>query len=176
MLGHTGSLKGRACGSPRTCLFTRRFTSCCCSQSTCKQSRGSASPVGTEPGITRGHRAQHRLRAQSPASPTEMGCGSRVNRCLDPAQHHQQTPISLARAAAETEAPFWGRKDEWTDGHGKLSSLWSPSHGPDSSPGAVKPLSINKVASKCEPKPPWLNEALNHVLKSCWRRTTYFSV
>lgn len=36
MLGHTGSLKGSACGSPRTCLFTRRFTSCCCSQSTCK--------------------------------------------------------------------------------------------------------------------------------------------
>lgn len=35
MLGHTGSLKGREGGSPRTCLFTRRRTSCCCSHSTC---------------------------------------------------------------------------------------------------------------------------------------------
>lgn len=34
----------------------------------------------------------------------------------------------------------------------------------------------HKVTSKHEPKPPWLNEALNHVLKSRWRRTTYFSV
>lgn len=148
MLGHTGSLKGRACGSPRTCLFTRRFTSCCCSQSTCKQSRGSALPMGTEPGITRGHRARHHLRAQSPHRPLkwDAGCGSRGNRCLDPAQHHQQIPISWARAA-ETEAPFWGRKDEGTDGHGKLSSLWSPSQGPDSSPGAVKPLSIKSPPS-----------------------------
>lgn len=34
MLGHTGSLKGSEGGSLRTCLFTRRRTSCCCSHST----------------------------------------------------------------------------------------------------------------------------------------------
>lgn len=36
MLGHTGSLKGSEGGSLRTCLFTRRRTSCCCSHSTCR--------------------------------------------------------------------------------------------------------------------------------------------
>ena len=137
MLGHTGSLKGRACGSPRTCLFTRRFTSCCCSQSTCKQSCGSASPVGTEPSIARGHRARRRPPKR------DAGCGSGANGSLDPSQHHptiRRTPVSLARAAAEVAAPFWGRKDRWTDGQ-------FPSQGPDSSAGAAKPLSINNVAS-----------------------------
>lgn len=88
-----------------------------------------------------------------------MGCRSNANPSLKPSHHHPvlwQTPISMARAAVETAAPFGRRQDRWTDKQGELSSLCWLSQTADSSAGAAKPWSTNNVASERVPKPPGL--------------------
>jgi len=131
-----------------------------------------------EPGIAPGHQVPHHPWAPSPELPLGTEPGIAHRNTMRDAEAVQTTawtyPSTTPRSGKHPPAPLARLlQREWllfggqrTDGQGKLSSWWSASQGPDSSPGAGKCLSINNAASKRVPRPLRLNEALKHALKS----------